>query len=109
MAFTGKPSDLFGDNYGFSTNKMSISNLDNPQVSDAEANKDTGDYRRILYGLLQDMYARFNEIETADRPKQMTFSRSTTVNDITQKSSVTFTLRFTTEDVATEVADEPAP
>ena len=106
MAFTGKPSVLFGDNYAFGTPDIVISNVDNPSITDAEADAVTGDSRRILFGLLQDMYTRFNAIDAADRPTKMTFLRSTSVNDVTQQGTVTFTLRFTTDDVVTEVADE---
>jgi len=106
MAFTDTPSVLFGDNYAFSAPSITISNVDNPSVTDAEANATTGDFRRILFGLLQDMYARFNAIDAADRPTKMTFLRSTSVNDVTQQGTVTFTIRFTTGDVVTEVADE---
>ncbi len=106
MAFTATPSVLFGDNYAFSAPDITISNVDNPNVTDAEADATTGDYRRILFGLLQDMYARFNAIGAADRPTKMQFLRSTSVNDVTQQSSVTFTIRFITGDVVTEVADE---
>jgi len=106
MAYDAAPSGLFGDNYTFSAPSISISNVDNPSVTDAEADAATGDARRILFGLLQDMYARFNAIDAADRPTKMTFLRSTSVNDITQQGTVTFTIRFTTDDVVTEVADE---
>ena len=106
MAYDDVPSGLFGDNYAFSTPNITISNADNPSVTDAEANATTGDSRRILFGLLQDMYTRFNTIDAADRPTKMTFLRSTSVNDITQQGTVTFTIRFTTGDVVTEVADE---
>lgn len=106
MAFNDVPSVLFGDNYAFSAPDITISNIDNPNVTDAEADATTGDSRRILFGLLQDMYARFNAIDAADRPTKMQFLRSTSVNDITQQGSVTFTIRFVTGDVVTEVADE---
>jgi hypothetical protein len=106
MPFVDTPSGLFGAGYAFSAPNISISNVANPSVTDAEAHATTGDYRRILFGLLQDMYTRFNAIATADRPGKMTFLRSTSVNDISQQGTVTFTIRFTTGDVATEVADE---
>lgn len=106
MAYDDVPSGLFGDNYAFSTPNITISNVDNPSVTDAEAHATTGDSRRILFGLLQDMYARFNAIGAADRPAKMQFLRSTSVNDVTQQGSVTFTIRFVTGDVVTEVADE---
>jgi hypothetical protein len=106
MAFTDTPSVLFGDNYAFSTPNITISNADNPSITDAEADAATGDSRRILFGLLQDMYTRFNAIDAADRPGKMQFLRSTSVNDVTQLGTVTFTIRFTTGDVVTEVADE---
>ena len=106
MAFTATPSVLFGDNYAFSTPNITISNADNPSITDAEADATTGDSRRILFGLLQDMYARFNAIDAADRPGKMQFLRSTSVNDVTQQGVVTFTIRFTTDDIVAEVADE---
>lgn len=106
MAYSGQPNVLFGDNYTFSNNEMAISNIDNPSVSDAEANATTGDFRRILYGLLQDMYTRWMALLPQDRPTKMTYTRNTSPNDATQSAVVTFTLRFTTDDVISEVADE---
>lgn len=106
MAFTKTPSVIFGENYAFSTPLISISNADNTSVTDAEANATTGDSRKILYGLLQDIYSRYMAIAASDKPTKMTMARTTNVNDAAQSATVTFTIRFTTDDVTTEVAAE---
>lgn len=107
MAFNSTPSKLFGSNYDYSSPDITINTLtDNPSIDDDEANATTGDYRKILFGLLQDMYARFNALSAADKPTKMQILRATSINDVTQQGTVTFTIRFTTEDVVTEVADE---
>ncbi|MBM3120335.1 MAG: hypothetical protein FJ006_12480 [Chloroflexi bacterium] len=108
MSFTDTPSVLFGANYAFSAPNISISNVDNPSVSNAEAHATTGDLRKIAYGLLNDMYGRWNALDSANKPVRMTFTRTTATNDTAQTATVTFTLRFTTGDLAGEVADEPA-
>ena len=108
MAYSAVPTVLFGDNYAFTTPDITISVTDNASVSDAEAHASTGNYRNIMYGLLEDMYTRFNALITADRPTKMTFTRATSVNDSTQTGTVAFTVRFTTDDLNGEVSDEPA-
>ena len=106
--FVDTPSVLFGSNYSFSAPGITISNVDNPSVTDAEAHTSTGDFRKIFYGLLQDCYARYAELDTDDKATRMTFARTTSVNDTAQTATVTFTIRFTTGDLAGDVADEPA-
>jgi hypothetical protein len=76
-----------------------------PDLTSVEAAAATGDSRKILYGLLQGIYANYKAL-TTDLPTKMTIARTTTVSDTTQTASVTFTIRFITADVTTEVASE---
>ena len=97
MAYDDVPSGLFGDNYAFSAPNITISNVDNPSVTDAEAERYHGRFSAYSVWVAAGYVYPFpNAIDAADRPTKMTFLRSTSVNDVTQQGTVTFTIRFTT-------------
>lgn len=110
MAWANDPAtnELLGANYTADSTTMTFTLSDYASVDSSEADPSTGDTRRVLYGLLQDVYSRWASIETEDRPTKMTITRTTNVNDTAKSAVVTFTVRFTTDDIVTEVADEPA-
>jgi len=106
MAINLTPSVLFGSNYGFSDPDITISNSDNTSISNAEADASTGDFRRVLYGLLTDIYSRYNQLAAQDKSGKMTFLKNSTFNDATNTGVVTFTVRFNVGAFEAEVADE---
>lgn len=77
-----------------------------PQISTAEAHTSTGDHRNILYGILHQAYADYNAAETADKPTKMTVRKSTSVNDATGVTTVTFSLEFKMDGGPTNVSAE---
>jgi len=85
---------------------MTFTIADFANLTSAEADPTTGDTRKILYAMLQDIYTRYVATDTADKPAKMTMARTTNVNDAAQTAIITFTVRFTTDDVAAEVSDE---
>ena len=81
-----------------------------PEMTAAEADAATGDIRKILYALLEKLYAVWAALAVADRPSRMTMSRSTSVNDTTGEITRQYVITLVTAPVAggIEVEDEPA-
>jgi hypothetical protein len=110
-AFDINPQDnnLLGANYSATgTTSITFTVADLPPLNtltSTELADATGDSRKIIYALLQGIYAKYKAL-TTDLPTKMTIARTTTVSDTTQTASVTFTIRFLTTDVTTTVADE---
>jgi len=79
-----------------------------PELTADEADGATGDIRRVLFALLEKLWAVWAATETADQPTKMTLYRSTTTNDLTGAMQRVFTARFDVEVTAQDVEDEPA-
>jgi len=80
-----------------------------PELTAAEADAVTGDIRKILYALLEKLYAVWAATATADRPDRMTITRASVVNDDTGAITRNYTIQLVTEASAggLEVSDEP--
>ena len=98
-------NDLLGANYTADSTTVTLTIADFENLTAAEADTTTGDTRKILYAILQDVYTRYVALAT-DKPIKMTMARTTSVNDAAQTALITFTIRFTTADLAGDVADE---
>ena len=98
-------NDLLGANYTADSTTFTFTIADFANLTEAECAAATGDTRKILYGLLQDVYTRYVNLAT-DKPLKMTMARTTNVNDAAQTALITFTVRFTTADLAGDVAAE---
>lgn len=98
-------NDLLGANYTADSTTLTLTIADFPNLTSAEAAAASGDTRKILYAILQDVYTRYVAL-TTDKPSKMTMSRTTNVNDAAQTALITFTVRFTTSDLSGEVAAE---
>jgi hypothetical protein len=101
------PSEVFGA--GYSSDGTSITftigagNL-LVDITAAEADPLTGDYRKVLYGIFNNLFGKYDAIPAASRPVEMALTRSTTeVNSVlTRNYSARFNL-----DGTFEVAPEP--
>lgn len=117
MAFTDKtPAAWLGAGYNTQSGKIELNTNDAvsdkllTELTDAEADENSGDIGRLLYGLLDGVYSKLQtknaELPVADRPTRFNFSRSTSVNEttglITKNYNFTFTLQATGVDVAPE-------
>ena len=104
------PSEVFGT--GYSSDGTSITFTIGtggtlPQITSAQANATTGDFRAVLYGLNNGLYTKFNEIPLADRPTQMTSARRTSeVNNVIVRG---FTKSFNMDGESLTVVPEPTP
>ena len=82
---------------------MTIADI--PQLSSAEANKTTGDSRKILFALLDAVADRFEALAAADRPQKMLIQRG--FGSVAGgKTRVTFNIGFTLDVGALEVTAE---
>lgn len=74
------------------------------EISTAEADPTTGDIRKVFYGLMKMMFDAWDDQESADRPSQMTLSKSSGINSSDQQER-TYYGKFTL-DGTLDVADE---
>ena len=77
-----------------------------PELTDAETNATTGDFRRLMYGLSEGLYQKYNAIPDADKPTKLIIGRSTTENSNTGEFSRTYSFQFQLDATGFEVADE---
>lgn len=79
-----------------------------PELTDAEANASTGDIRKILFALCDKFAQDWINTATADRPSNMTISKSISPNVTTGQETTQYVFRFTTAVAAgsREVVDE---
>ena len=77
-----------------------------PELTDAETNATTGDFRRLMYGLLEGLYQKYVDIPDADKPTKLILARSTSENSVTQEFSRTYSIQFQLDATGFEVADE---
>lgn len=76
------------------------------EVTATEAHATDGDWRKVAYGLCELMYQKTLNTATADRPSQVTISRSSSVNDTTGNITRYYSFQFVTEPTGVEVVDE---
>ena len=115
MAWTDydKPGEWFGAGYSVGTHTIIFNTNDADtnktltELTDAEAAvADAGDARKVIYALAEAFYAKYNSIAAADRPAQMQIYRSTSSNDITGETTLTYTLVFKVTPTGVDVAAE---
>jgi hypothetical protein len=119
MPFTDKsPASWLGAGYNASTGKIELNtstaatNKLLTELTDAEANETTGDIRKLLFGILDGLYVKYQEknsaLAIANRPERVTFTRNTSVNDATGLINRSYTVNIQLEAASIEVANEPA-
>lgn len=105
MAFNPAPSSWIASWAEDATN-ITVPIASFPQLTAAEADGTTGDIRKIMYALSEKMYAAYIALAVADRPAQMTITRSSSVNATTGVITHNYTFKFNntiaTQDVAAE-------
>jgi len=77
-----------------------------PDISSDEANATTGDFRKLMYGLIEGLYSKYNEVPTDDKPSKMILNRSTGENSSTGEFVRTYSIQFTLDATGFEVASE---
>ena len=114
MALDLKPSTGIGLGYTSDDGSHTItfntadasSDIGLPELTDDEADPDTGDVRKLFFAISHGQAEAWRRIPAEDRPKNMSIMRSSqsTGNKITH----TFTFVFVNDIIQQEVADEPA-
>ena len=79
-----------------------------PETDATECDGTTGDFRKVMLALMEEVYQHYNGLATADKPTKMVVSRSTSVNDTTGVITRTYAVAFYTEAAVggIEVVDE---
>jgi len=110
MAYTDNdsPSEVFGSGYSSDGSSITFSIGSGgalPNLSSAEANATTGDYRHVAYELINFFFDEFDAIPTADLPTQMsiTRTRSETAGVLKTRINASFNMNAGT----ISVLDEP--
>jgi hypothetical protein len=113
MAFNRAPSNWL-TGYSLTTNSVTV-NTQNagatatfPELTNVEANASSGDIRKIVYAVIEQLYQKFQATPAADRPNRMSISRSSSVGS---DNTVNHTYVLTLGMAATgglDVADESA-
>jgi len=105
MAFDKKPSTWMPSWAEDATN-ITVPIASFPELTAAEADGTTGDIRKVLFAILEKLWAVWAATSAADRPAKMVLYRSTSVDEENDVYTKQFTVVFKTAVTGEEVADE---
>lgn len=105
MAFDPAPTNLFAGMSEDGTD-LTIPIASIPELTAAEADAVTGDLRKLIYALGEQMFAWYNGLAAADRPTKVSIGKSIQSNTAAGTQVVTYSLRCTTAVSGTEVVAE---
>lgn len=77
-----------------------------PEMTAAEADATTGDARKVIYALAKKFYDKYAALAAADRPAQMTITKSEQANTSAATMTVSYVFQFVTTYTGQEVAAE---
>jgi hypothetical protein len=105
MAFNPQPNTWIAS-WSEDGTTISVPIASFPELTAAEADGATGDIRKILYAICEQLYQEWNSTLAGDRPSKMTVGRTSTVNEANDEITKRYTFTFVTTPSATEVVDE---
>ena len=105
MAFVAQP-DTWIANWSEDGVDISVPLATFTELTAAEADGTTGDIRKLLFAICYELFESWNGKATADRPSNMTISKSTLVDNPNATLTHTFSFKFVCEIGAQEVKDE---
>lgn len=76
------------------------------ELTDTEAHATTGDWRKILFALMEMIYLKWTGTPSADRPARVTITRTSSVNNTTGAVTRTYRVGITLTPSALEVSAE---
>lgn len=77
------------------------------EVTSTEATASTtGDWRKMVFGIMEMLYWRYTSLATADRPSRLSIARNSSVDDSTGNITRFYTVTITTAPTGVEVIDE---
>lgn len=112
MAYSATPSGFFGAGYALASSQIKLNTNTNggtklvTECTDAESDATTGDWRKIIYGLSEMIFDKWNAVATADRPTKVSISKSTSINTATDVATVAYSFVFTCDSSVTDVSAE---
>lgn len=77
-----------------------------PEMTAGEADATTGDIRKVLFAMSEQLYQAWVATATLDRPAKMTIGRTSTVNETTDEITKRYTFTFVTAAGSPEVVAE---
>jgi hypothetical protein len=107
MAFNPAPSNWIA-NWAEDGTNITVPLASFAEVTAAEADGTTGDIRKVMFAVIEHMYQEWLERATADRPTQMTMSKSVSYNTSTDIMTNTYTFTFRNSVLSQDVAAEPS-
>lgn len=105
MPFDKKPSTWI-NNWYLDDGNIIIPVESFAELTEDEANPTTGDIRRVLFAILEQIYTKWNSTALEDRPKKVSIYRSTSVNDQTGDITKTYQFQFKMAVLEQEVESE---
>jgi hypothetical protein len=105
MAFNPAPTVLLGSQYNGSSTDAVLKIADFPKLTSAEAEETTGDSRKLLFAVLDEIANKYEALAPADRPAKMTLTRG--YGSVSGgQTRVTFSFVFNLDVGALEVSAE---
>lgn len=103
--FNPAPTVLLGSNYTGDATNATLKIADFPQLTAAEADEATGDSRKILFALLDEIANKYEALAPAERPGKMSIQRGYG-NVSGGTTRVTFGIAFNLDVAGLEVSAE---
>ena len=107
MAFDKKPSTWIA-NWSEDGTNVTLPIASVPELSAADADATTGDIRKVVFALMEKLYAAWVATAVADRPTQMTIAKVASQNVTTGVITNIYTVTCKSAVLTQEVADEPS-
>ena len=103
-----EPQEFFGTGYSSTTTALSLDFANAlTEVTSSEADDTSGgDARKVIYGIAELLFAKYQAIPAADKPSKMTISRSTSEDVSASEFVRTYTVQLRLDAPSFEVADE---
>ena len=77
------------------------------EVTSTEATASVaGDWRKMVFGIMEMLYWRYTSLATADRPSRLSITRNSSVDDSTGNITRYYSVTITTAPTGVEVIDE---
>lgn len=105
MSFNKAPSNWI-PNWASNVTDITIPIASLPELTAAEADVTTGDIRKIVFAVMEQLYGKYNSTDNADKPAMMVLSKSASVNTSTGITTNTYSVTIKTSTTAQEVVDE---
>jgi hypothetical protein len=77
-----------------------------PELTAAEADAATGDFRKLMFAIMENNWVKWNALASADRPTKMTLAKSISTDPVTGIATQTFTVVFKTSVTSQDVTAE---